>query len=86
LISISPIALVGAETHPVAVMAAAQFTIGEARDLSKQLQLVVSELQAIEHEGDRQKYAQLKQTLGITLDIEHYGIVCEMRERISQLE
>jgi hypothetical protein len=86
LMLIPPIALVGAETHSVAAVTTAQFAIGKARDLSKQLQLAVSELQAIEHEGDRQKRAQLKRTLGITLDIERDGIVSEMRERINQLE
>lgn len=86
LINIPPVNSVTAETDKEAVDTIKKMALQETRDLSKQLELVISEMQTIDQEQDPVKKLQLQETLGISLDVEKDSLISEMKERITELE
>ncbi|OHT02257.1 hypothetical protein TRFO_30678 [Tritrichomonas foetus] len=86
LINIPPIHQIDSTTHPAAIAVVTDNLVSSARQISKQLQLVVSEIQAIEQEPDTQRKLDMQKTIGLTLEIEKDSLVSEMKERITQLE
>ncbi|OHT00222.1 hypothetical protein TRFO_33137 [Tritrichomonas foetus] len=86
LVSIPPINHVTVETHPAAASIAAQLAISETRELSNKLQMFASEIQTIEGEIDEKKKKEMRQSLGVSIEIQKDGVISQMRERITELE
>ena len=86
LIAVPPLAHIDETTHPLAVQSATKNVIDTTLQKASELQMVVSEMKAIEDETDPAKKQKLTETLKPTLDVEKDSIVSEMKEKISQLE
>ena len=86
LIPIPPLKQIDENTHPLAVHAVTKNVVDDTLQKANALDMVVSEIQAIEDETDPRKKQQLREALKPTLDVEKDSIVSEMKENISQLE
>lgn len=73
-------------THPLVIDAMTNNVVNSTIGLSKQLRLVVSEMQAIEQETNPIKKSNMQKTMGTTLEVEKDSLVSEMKERITELE
>jgi hypothetical protein len=86
LIDVPQISEVNEATPAEATKTVVQGVLADASAMTKRLELVMSEWQAIEKEPDPVRRLELQETVGIALEIEKDSVVSSMRERITELE